>query len=83
MADVSARSSAKSGSSKRETKVHRIPRGRSEVVSHITQPMATRKKIREKFLLQSIGIPKRFQILVKRSASTKDEAVASAFSSST
>ena len=34
-------------------------------------------------MLQSIGIPKRFEILVKRSASTKDEAVASAFSSST
>ena len=34
-------------------------------------------------MLQSIGIPKRFQILAKRSASTKDEVVASAFSSST
>ena len=34
-------------------------------------------------MLQSIGIPKRFQILAKRSASTKDEVEASAFSSST
>ena len=34
-------------------------------------------------MLLSIGIPKRFQILAKRSASTKNEVVASAFSSST
>ena len=51
MADVFARPSAKSGSSKCETKLHWIPRGRSEVVSHITQAMATRKKIRERIKL--------------------------------
>ena len=51
MADVFARPSAKSGSSKCETKLHWIPGGRSEVVSHITQPMATRKKIRERIKL--------------------------------
>ena len=54
MADMSARSSAKSCSSKCETKVHWIPRGRSEVVSLITQSMATTKKIGEnKTLLYS------------------------------
>ena len=51
MIDVFARPSAKSCSSKCETKLHWIPRGRSEVVSHITQPMATRKKIRERIKL--------------------------------
>ena len=34
-------------------------------------------------MLQSIGIPKRLQILAKRAASTKDEVVSCAFSSST
>ena len=51
---MSARSSAESCSSKCETKVHWIPSGRSEVVSLITQSMATTEKIGEnKTLLYS------------------------------
>ena len=48
---MSARSSAESCSSKCETKLHWIARGRSEVVSLITQSMATRNKIGERIKL--------------------------------
>ena len=48
---MSARSSAKSDSSKCETKVHWIPRGQSEVFSRIIQSIATRKKIGERMTL--------------------------------
>ena len=48
VADMTARSSAKSRSSKHENGLHWIPRGRSDVVLRTTQSITTRNKIRER-----------------------------------
>ena len=48
VAEMTARSSAKSRSSKHENKGHWIPQGRSDVVLRITQSITTRNKIGER-----------------------------------